>query len=253
MLHLNVFANKLAIARDEANSANRAKSDFLANMSHEIRTPMNAIIGMSYLALKTDLTKAQRNYIHKVKLSADSLLGLINDILDFSKKLKQGSSISSRSIFQLENVLDNISNLVGLRASERGLELLIHIERDVPTALVGDPLRLGQVLINLSNNAVKFTERGEIKITVSVAERSGENIRLKFSVSDSGIGMTPEQTQKLFSKFTQADSSTTRKYGGTGLGLAISKELSQLMGGDIQVESEAGVGSTFFIYDSDSN
>ena len=157
-----------------------------------------------------------------MKLSSDTLLGLINDILDFSK-IEAGKLDIEKVDFQLENVLDNITNLVGLRASERGLELLIQVDRNVPTNLVGDPLRLGQILINLSNNAITFTEKGEVKISISVEEREGDDIRLNFAVSDSGIGMTQEQAAKLFNKFTQADSSTTRKYGGTGLGLAISK------------------------------
>jgi signal transduction histidine kinase/CheY-like chemotaxis protein len=231
-------------AKGEAEDATKAKSDFLANMSHEIRTPMNAIIGMAHLALKTDLTAKQHDYLKKVDISAKSLLGIINDILDFSK-IEAGKLDMESVDFQLEDTLDNISTLVGIKTQEKGLELLFKTGTSVPTALVGDPLRLGQILINLSNNSVKFTDTGEIIVSTELIKKDDAQVTLKFSVRDTGIGMTAEQAAKLFQPFAQADSSTTRKYGGTGLGLTISKRLAEMMGGEIWVESESGQGSTF--------
>jgi two-component system, sensor histidine kinase and response regulator len=233
-------------AQVELEKANEAKSAFLANMSHEIRTPMNAVLGLSHLALKTDPSPRQRDYLIKIKSSGQHLLGIINEILDFSK-IEAGKLTVERVEFDLDKVLENVSNLIAEKAEEKGLELIFDIEPSVvSTRLRGDPLRLGQILINFCNNAVKFTEAGEVVIKARVAEDGGDSHLLEFSVSDTGIGMTEAQIGRLFQAFEQADTSTTRKYGGTGLGLAISKRLAELMGGDVGVTSELGKGSTFW-------
>lgn len=235
---------ELRVAQEEAESANQSKGDFLANMSHEIRTPMNAIIGMSHLASKTELTPKQNNYVSKIQSSAKALLGLINDILDFSK-IEAGKLDMEAIDFSIDEVLDSLSTLITDKAHEKGLELLFKVGNDVPHELVGDPLRLGQILTNLSNNAVKFTENGEIIVHIEKMDQREGHVDLKFSVKDTGIGLTEEQIGKLFKEFSQADSSTTRKFGGTGLGLTISKKLVGLMNGEIWVESEPGLGSSF--------
>jgi len=235
---------KLKEAKEIADSASRAKGDFLANMSHEIRTPMNAIIGFSGLAMKQDLTPKVHDYISKIESSAKSLMVLINDILDFSK-IEAGKLDMESIDFELSSVMDNVANIVSVKTSEKGLELIRSISSEVPNALVGDPLRLGQVLINLANNAVKFTENGQILIKTELVDNDNQSVLLRFSVIDTGIGITKQQMAKLFSAFSQADSSVTRKFGGTGLGLTISKRLVEMMDGEICVESEPGKGSTF--------
>jgi len=235
---------ELIKAKTVAEEATHAKSEFLANMSHEIRTPMNAVIGFSELLKKTEMMPKQRDYINKIDASAKSLLGIINDILDFSK-MEAGKLELETVDFRLDDVINNVISMNSNKASEKNIELINNIESDVPYCLVGDPLRVGQVLLNLVNNAVKFTSEGHVLVEVSLVEKTDQTCRVQFSVSDTGIGLTKEQKDKLFSAFSQADTSVTRRFGGTGLGLTISKRLVEMMKGSISVESEFGVGSTF--------
>jgi signal transduction histidine kinase/CheY-like chemotaxis protein/HPt (histidine-containing phosphotransfer) domain-containing protein len=231
-------------AKSQAEEASHIKDQFLANMSHEIRTPMNAIIGLSHLCLQTGMSGKQQDYLQKINGSAKSLLGILNDILDVSK-IEAGKMEIERTTFNLEEVMGNLSTIVGNRAQEKKLEFLMQTASDVPNLLIGDPLRLSQVLINLVGNAVKFTQQGEVMVSVTLARKTSEEVILRFAVKDTGIGMSQQEIDKLFRPFTQADSSVTRRFGGTGLGLTISKRLVELMGGRIWVESTPGVGSNF--------
>lgn len=246
---INYFASEIRIAKDQAERSNVAKSQFLAHMSHEIRTPMNAIIGLTDLALRRNLEPKLRDYLQKVDFSAQSLLDILNDILDVSK-IESGKLTLEDAPFSLETTLENLSGLIGLRAEDKNLEVIFNLSPTIPKVILGDSLRLGQILLNLTNNAIKFTEAGEITISVKsinpMRAALTNVIKLQFSVKDTGIGLTPEQQRQLFQPFYQADASTTRKYGGSGLGLSICKSLIEMMGGVISVNSESGKGSDFY-------
>jgi two-component system sensor histidine kinase/response regulator len=242
--HNETLEETVAERTKEAQAASVAKSLFLANMSHEIRTPMNAILGFSHLALRTELTPKQRDYVVKIKAATTSLLNLVNDILDFSK-IEAGKLVLERTSFDLGSTLESVRSLLAVRALEKNIDLHCTIDSSMPHVLVGDPLRLSQVVTNLISNAIKFTDAGSVNFAVRPLPQEGEEIMLEFSVADTGIGMTPEQVRRLFTAFNQADTSTTRRFGGTGLGLSISRQLVEMMGGTLSVQSSPGAGSTF--------
>jgi signal transduction histidine kinase/DNA-binding response OmpR family regulator/HPt (histidine-containing phosphotransfer) domain-containing protein len=235
---------KLEAAKAEAVAASKAKSEFLANMSHEIRTPINAVIGLNDLLSKTSLTFKQKDYVEKISMAASNLLKIINDILDFSK-VEAGKMTIESINFNIDDIIEDISGIIGIKAANQEIEFVINVDTNIPKSLKGDPKRLTQVLLNLINNAIKFTNQGEVLLAIKLIEDYGESVKLKFLIKDTGIGMKSEVIETLFDQFTQADASTTRNYGGTGLGLAISQNILALMDSTIEVDSTLGLGSTF--------